>query len=70
MFCQKKPREYFNFKPAKKASIEIKNNSTVLKPKTDPESFVKDFLSIRGKKLKKINITDIKKTLDGECEVY
>jgi AbrB family looped-hinge helix DNA binding protein len=66
----KKLRERFNFKPGKRVIFEVKNNAIILKPEGDPESFVKDFVSVPSKKLKKINMAEIKKTLEDEYEVH
>lgn len=64
----KKMRERFNLKPGKKVVIEEKEDTIVLRPDQDPRSFVEEFISV-PKKVKKLEISDVKRVLEEEYEI-
>lgn len=65
----KKLRERFNLGPGKKVIVEEKADAIVLKPDYNPEVFVEEFVSV-PRKVKKLGISDIKKVLEEEYEIY
>lgn len=64
----KKLRERFNLRPGKKVIVEEKADAILLKPDQDPKAFVEEFVSV-PKKVKKIDISAIKRILEEEYEI-
>lgn len=64
----KKLREYLGFKPGKRVIFEVRRNTIILKPEKNSRQLVEEFVSV-PKKLKKINIKNIKRVLEEEYEI-
>jgi len=59
-------RDSLGIRPGDEIVMEVRGKELVMKPEFDPEEFIEDFCSVRGKKLtRKI---DLKRILEEEVE--
>ena len=61
-------RDYLGLKSGSEVVFVVKGNVVVLKPRIPPRKFVEEFTNV-GKKLKKLDMKRIKKTLEMEYAV-
>lgn len=65
----KKLREHLGLKPGKRVIFEVKQDTIILKPEKNSRQLVEEFVSV-PKKLKKINIKNVKRVLEEEYEIH
>ncbi|MDE1825590.1 MAG: AbrB/MazE/SpoVT family DNA-binding domain-containing protein [Candidatus Micrarchaeota archaeon] len=61
-------RDYLGLKSGSEVIFEVKGKEVVLRTRISPKEFVEEFTNV-GKKLRKLDMKRIKKTLEGEYAV-
>lgn len=61
-------RDYLGLKSGTEVVFEVKGREVVLRTKISPRKFIEEFTNV-GKKIRKLDMKRIKKTLEGQYAV-